>query len=107
MRIQVVDSEATRQRGLSGIPDLAPDQGMLFVFEEDGMYSFWMHDMLFSIDILWLAADGRVVHIEKDLSPESYPQSFTSHSPARYVLEVPAGFSDKHGIIIGSSASLE
>lgn len=107
VRVAAADTEPLRQRGLSGMTGLAPDQGMLFVFDKDGMYSFWMHEMLFSIDILWLAADGQVVHIEKDVSPQSYPASFTSDSPARYVLELPAGFSDQHRIIIGSSASLE
>jgi uncharacterized membrane protein (UPF0127 family) len=47
-----------------------------------------------------------VVHLEKSLSPDSYPQSFTPHSPARYVLEVRAGFADQHDIQIGDIANL-
>ena len=107
IRVQVVDTDASRQRGLSGIAGLADDEGMLFIFEEDGLYSFWMHEMRFSIDILWIDSEGTVVHLEKDLAPETYPQSFTPLSPARYVLEVAAGFSEAHGIHVGSRVILD
>jgi len=107
VHVEVVDNDALRAQGLSGHAPLAPDEGMLFVFDADGIYPFWMKDMLFSIDILWLDAQGRVVHIEKNVSPETYPASFTPGSPARYVLEVPAGFADQHDIQIGATANLE
>jgi uncharacterized membrane protein (UPF0127 family) len=106
IRVAVADSDALRAQGLSGTSHLQEDEGMLFVFEEDGIYPFWMKDMRYSIDILWLDATGRVVHLEKSLSPDSYPQSFTPHSPARYVLEVRAGFADQHDIQIGDIANL-
>ena len=77
---------------------------MLFVFPADGRHSFWMKDMLFSIDMLWLDANGRVVHVEKGVSPATFPQTFTPSSPSRYVLEVPSGFCDAHGIEVGDMA---
>jgi uncharacterized membrane protein (UPF0127 family) len=106
VHVEVVDTDALRAQGLSGHAPLAPDEGMLFVFDADGIYPFWMKDMLFSIDILWLDARGKVVHIEKNISPDTYPASFTPDSPARYVLEVPAGFADQHDIQIGATATL-
>ncbi|MBL8157995.1 DUF192 domain-containing protein [bacterium] len=106
LRVAVADTDALRAQGLSGSAPLADDEGMLFIFDEDGVYPFWMKDMLYSIDIFWLDATGSVVHIEKNLSPDTYPQSFTPHSPARYVLEVRAGFADQHDIQIGTRANL-
>jgi len=102
VRVAIADTEALREHGLSGYSGLAPDEGMLFVFPSDGTYSFWMKDMLFSIDMLWIDAQGRVVDIEKAVSPDTFPQAFTPDSPSRYVLEVSAGFSDKHTIVVGS-----
>jgi uncharacterized membrane protein (UPF0127 family) len=107
LRVAVADTDALRAQGLSGSDPLAENEGMLFVFAEDGTYSFWMKDMRYAIDILWLDAEGRVVHIEKGIAPETYPTSFTSHSPSRYVLEVRAGYADQHDIQIGSRATLE
>jgi len=101
--VAVADTPALRERGLSSYTGLGPEEGMLFVFPQDGAYSFWMKDMLFPIDILWIDADGHIVHIERSVSPKSYPASFTPDSPARYVLEVPAGFSEEHGLTAGES----
>lgn len=106
LRVAVADTDALRAQGLSGTAPFEEDEGMLFVFDDDGIYSFWMKDMNYAIDILWLDAAGKVVHIERNLSPDSYPMSFTPHSPARYVLEVRAGFADQHDIQIGDSANL-
>src|SRR3989344_982883 len=107
LNVAVADIETLREKGLSGLSGLSDDEGMLFVFPDDGIYSFWMKDMRFAIDMLWLDARGRVVHIEKSVSPETYPKAFTPSSPSRYVLEVRAGFSDQHDIRIGSKANLE
>lgn len=106
IRVTMATTPAARAQGLSGVPSLKSDEGMLFVFPEEGAYSFWMKDMLFSIDMLWIAASGEIVHIEEGVSPDTYPTSFTSDVPARYVLEVPAGFSNTYGIKIGDYATL-
>ncbi|MEN9561523.1 MAG: hypothetical protein RIQ56_796, partial [Candidatus Parcubacteria bacterium] len=97
----VVKTETDRARGLGGRESLTDDTGMLFLFPEDGYHSFWMKDMRFSIDILWLSATGTIVHIEPSVSPDTYPRSFSSLAPARYVLELPAGFSSQHDIRVG------
>lgn len=104
--VEIADSPEEREQGLGGTAQLENGEGMLFVFEADGTHSFWMKGMQYSIDILWISAEKRVVHIEKALSPSTFPQSFTSPTPARYVLEVPAGFSDMHGIREGSEMKL-
>ncbi|MFA5999964.1 MAG: DUF192 domain-containing protein [Candidatus Paceibacterota bacterium] len=88
-------------RGLSGRDSLEKNQGMLFVFDQPAERSFWMKDMNFPIDIIWLGMDKKVTHIEKDVQPESYPATFSGGSDALYVLEVNAGFSDKHNLRVG------
>ena len=106
LRVAVADSIEERARGLSGRAGLAPDEGMLFVFPEDGKYSFWMKDMRFPIDILWLSSDGVIVRLVPSVSPDTYPQSFSSERVARYVLELPAGYSEAHDIHVGDNAEL-
>ena len=97
--VYVADSATERQRGLGGREYLAQDQGMIFVFSEDGSYTFWMKDMHFPIDILWLASDGRIVTIAPHVAPDTYPEkTFSPTEPARYVLEVNAGFVDARGV---------
>jgi len=101
IRLQLADTPAERVQGLSGRDGLAEDEGLLFIFEEDGHHAFWMKDMRFSIDILWLKADGEVVDIASNVAPETYPQSFAPSIPARYVLELPAGFAERYTIEVG------
>ena len=80
-----------RAQGLSGRSGLTDDEGMLFIFDYDARHGFWMKDMLFALDIIWLDADMNVVHAETDVSPDTYPRSFVPTVPARYVLEINAG----------------
>lgn len=106
VQLELATTSAARSRGLGGRDGLAPDTGMLFVFERDGMYAFWMKDMRFAIDILWLDAAGRVITIQNSVSPDTYPASFVPDAPARFVLELPAGFALVHGIAVGAVVAL-
>jgi uncharacterized protein len=104
--VSVADTQELRERGLGGRTELSPDEGMLFVFDKEDIHPFWMKDMRFSIDILWLANDGTVIYIERDVSPDTYPQVFSSDKPARYVLELPVGYSAAHHIKVGDRVQL-
>lgn len=106
MRVFVAETPMELERGLGGRDSLSPADGMLFVFPEDGVYGIWMKNMRFSIDIVWLSAEGQVVHIEERVSPETYPQAFRNTELARFVLELPAGGAEAHGIRPGSILSL-
>ena len=110
--VEVVDSLETRNKGLSGRDGLEADQGMLFVFEtQDVNPGFWMKDMKFSIDIIWIN-DGKVSQITKEVpnpTPETPERSLPIYTPqdaVDYVLEVSAGFSDKNGISVGDAVDL-
>jgi uncharacterized membrane protein (UPF0127 family) len=102
VHVTVADTDRLREKGLSGHPGLAPDEGMLFVFDTDGMPGFWMKDMRFSIDILWLDRNRRIVHIAREVAPETYPKTYAPPVPSRYVIELPAGFAGKHNVRVGS-----
>lgn len=103
IQVDVADTVDLRERGLGGRGSLAPDTGMLFVFPVDGNYAFWMKDMGFSIDIMWIGNDGRIVFIKQSVSPDTYPQAFAPNAPTRYVLELPAGYSAQHDVKTGDT----
>lgn len=93
--LYIADTEELRTKGLSGWRELLPNEAMVFVFDEEGIYPFWMKDMLFPIDIVWLDSSFRPVHFEKNISPKTYPTLFKSNVLAKYVIEVPAGTIDQ------------
>ena len=101
--VEVAKTDQERAKGLSGRDFLEPDKGMLFVFSQPGNYNFWMPDMNFPIDIIWITG-GKIVGIEKDVPNEFDPQNpvfYLPPKPVEYVLEVNAGFVQAHGIKIG------
>jgi hypothetical protein len=104
--VKIADTEALRERGLSGTVSLPANQGMLFMFDREGYYAMWMKDMRYSLDIIWISEQGIIVHIEKNLSPDTYPQAFTSTEPARTILELPAGFTDSHHTNVGDHVTI-
>lgn len=107
LRVAVADTSEERILGLSGTKTLDQGTGLLFVFESDTRSGFWMKDMLFPIDIIWISATGEVVGVEADVSPDTYPAIFSPTEKIRYVLEVPAGFSTAHNIEKSTKISVE
>jgi len=99
--VEVVDTPKERTQGLSGRETLKENEGMLFIFEKSSVYSFWMKEMRFSIDIIWIDESFRVADITERANPESFPNTFNPNVPIRYVLEVPAGFIQKYAIARG------
>jgi uncharacterized protein len=95
--VEIADSVTERTLGLSRRNSLPEDSGLLFVFESVGYHGFWMKDMRFPIDIIWIK-DDKVVYVLSDVSEDSYPQIFTPGAPANKVLEINAGLVRKLGI---------
>lgn len=100
-KIILADTPALREKGLSGRTILGADEVMLFVFDTADKYQFWMKDMLFSIDIVWLDSDKQIIHIERSVKPESFPKSFGPTEPSRYVLEFKEGVTSTIGLEVG------
>lgn len=100
--VMLAANPVAQARGLSGHPGLGPLEGMLFIFDRDSQPGFWMKDMNFPLDIVWVDANRRIVEVSKNIAPDTYPQQFTPITPIRYVLEVNAGFTDMHNIQPGN-----
>ncbi len=94
-----------REKGLSGRQSLAQDVGMLFVFDTPDQYGFWMKDTLIPLDIIWIGEDKRIVHIEKNIEPSTYPTTFQPENDALYVLELNAGQAEKNFFAVGDEVS--
>lgn len=104
LRIAIADTPESRRLGLSHLPALKEKHGLLFVFPKSDLHGIWMKDMRFPIDIIWFDENLRVVDLYENASPDTYPKTFHPKTPARYVLEVNAGFAEKYDIGAGSTA---
>ena len=101
--VAISNNEATREQGLSDTQALTPNQGMLFIFDSPTMTSFWMKEMNYPLDIIWIDQNKKVIGVSENLDPKTYPQTFSPVSPIVYVLEVSAGFYKSNNIKIGDS----
>ncbi|MGQ9644423.1 MAG: DUF192 domain-containing protein, partial [Ignavibacterium sp.] len=98
--IEIADDDYQRQLGLMNRNEMKENQGMLFIFPRQDWLSFWMRNTLFSLDMIFVDENKKIVTIHKNtriLSDTSYPSS----KPARYVVEVISGFTDKYNIQVG------
>lgn len=101
VRVDLAISSEAQERGLSGRAGLADGEGMLFVFDQPSRKMFWMREMNFPIDIIWIAESMQIIFIEKNANPNSYSEVFGPNALAKYVLEVPAGFAEKNNLTVG------
>lgn len=108
--LEVVKKQADQQRGLSGRSSLNADHGMLFVFNKSDYYPFWMKDMKFALDIIYIEGD-KVVFIAPNVPPPtdaaSTPTTIHPDTKADKVLEINAGLSQKYDIKKGDSVKIE
>ena len=100
--VEIVHTPAERATGLSGRDSLRPMTGMLFVFESGTASAFWMKDMRFPLDFVWIGEECEVVdttlNVPHPPAPDSPLQTFESVSPAAYTFEVNAGELEALGI---------
>lgn len=104
--VDVADTNKSRELGLSGSKELEYSEGLLFVFDKPQIGSFWMKDMNYPIDIIWINEQKKVIGVEKSVSPDTFPQTFSSKEQILYVLETKAGFFENKKIQIGDILSL-
>lgn len=111
VKVYVAKTPEEKAKGLSIKTGLDDNEGMLFVFEKDTYNSFWMKGMKFAIDIIWIN-DGKVTHISKSVpppepgTPDNELKLYSPSGPYDTVLEVNAGFSDRHNISIEDEIDL-
>jgi len=102
--VELAQDEAERQLGLMYRDKMAENQGMLFVFDDEITRSFWMKNTVLSLDMLFINGKNEIVTIHKSTTPYS-EESYTSAKPAKFVLELNAGFTDKYKIAVGDRIS--
>jgi len=99
--LEVAATPEERARGLMYRNSLAEDSGMLFIFDQDANQIFWMKNTLIPLDMLFIARDGTVVGVHANATPLS-TANIAVGKPSRYVLEVPGGWAERHGIAAGA-----
>ncbi|MCK9467148.1 MAG: DUF192 domain-containing protein [Candidatus Absconditabacterales bacterium] len=106
--VEVAKTDKERQKGLMDRQEMKKNKGMIFVFDEEKNYSFWMKDTLISLDIIRIDSLGKIVDIQTaspcdaTLCPTYIPQG-----NAKYVLEINAGMAEKKGIKIGDNLTFK
>lgn len=103
--LEVANTPEARNRGLMYRDTLPESHGMLFVFEDEAGHEFWMKNTLISLDMIFIAGDGRVVGVRADTTPLSTAPIGVG-APSRYVLEVRGGWAARHGVAPGDRVAL-
>ncbi len=100
--VEIADSSEEREKGLMFHDPLNANEGMLFIFPDEAKRSFWMKNVFFPIDIIFLDSEKKVVDLKRDfyLCTKAPCELFNS-KPAQYVIEVQRGFIDKHAVRVG------
>ncbi len=103
VRVEIANSDESRARGLMFRRELQQDRGMIFVFPTTEEHSFWMHNTLIALDMIFLAEDRSVAGVVT--APPQTDALRTVHKPSRYVVEVSAGEAAAHAVGPGTHAT--
>lgn len=101
--LRVARTESEQRKGLGATESLAANQGMLFVYKQPRELCFWMKDMSYAIDIIWLDSGKKITAIEKNVDPATYPKTFCYDGS--YVIELRAGEALRHNLKQGQTLS--
>lgn len=99
----IADTPEKREKGLGDLQELPEDSAMLFTFEKEDTYGIWMKDMKFPIDIIWLDTSKKIVTLEENVFPDTYPEIFYPGEKSFYVIEANAGFVEKNNLTTGNT----
>lgn len=107
---KVVSKASDREKGLSGVDSMPLSQGMLFVFEKPGGYVFWMKNMKFALDMVWIDQNKKIIDMTFDVPPEPGKSDdqlhrYQARGNSLYVLEINAGLARLNGLQIGDSVN--
>jgi len=107
--VEVASDDPTRQQGLMYRDHMADDRGMIFLFPQAGEYPFWMKNTLIPLDMIWMDAQHRIVHIAHDVQPcKADPcPNYPPNAQAISVLELAAGVAAKHHLADGNILRFE
>lgn len=105
INVEFAISSQEKEKGLCCRDNLAQNSGMLFVYDQPGKYRFWMKDTRIPLDMYWIDSSKKIIHIEHNVQPDSYPQNFGPDEWSQYILETNAGFAKRHNIQVGDSVN--
>lgn len=107
-QVELAITEARRETGLMNRKELDKDNGMLFVFDKEGIYPFWMKNTLIPLDMIWTDISGKVVFISQNVQPckTLICPTVIPLAKAKYVLEVNAGICQSIGLKVGDVMSI-
>jgi uncharacterized membrane protein (UPF0127 family) len=103
--VELAQTEVERNGGLMLRNELPADRGMLFIFEQEGLYAFWMKNTLIPLDIIWINQNKEVVFIAENVQSciQDFCPSINPDNNASYVLELNAGTANKIGLKVGDT----
>jgi uncharacterized membrane protein (UPF0127 family) len=101
VKVELAVTKEEQVKGLSGRESLSEDSGMLFIFPKPSKYYFWMKDMHFPIDIVWINENKEIIYIKQDAQPDDFLETYGPEQDSSYVLEVVSGFIEKHKVKVG------
>lgn len=105
LKIELADNDFEHQTGLMYRKQMDTNKGMLFIFEEIRIRSFYMKNTYIPLDIIYINSDNTIINIVKNAEPLN-ESSLPSEAPAKYVLEINAGLSDKWQLSPGDKVSV-
>lgn len=109
-KVEIADDPNERSRGLMDRNSMKDDEGMFFIFEKSDYVNFWMKNTLIPLDMIFIDQNYKIAHISNDVKP--CPKGvlncplYPSELPVKYVLEINAGLSKKHGFKNGDLVNL-
>ncbi|MFV8224866.1 DUF192 domain-containing protein [Christiangramia aquimixticola] len=104
--IELAETEYEKQTGLMYRESMEKHQGMLFIYQDERVRSFYMKNTYIPLDILYYDADSTLVSIQKNAEPRD-ETSLPSEGPAKFVLEINGGLSDEWNIEVGNRISFK
>lgn len=102
--IEIAETDYETQTGLMYRKGMEQNQGMLFVFPDEAVHSFYMKNTEFPLDILYIDEDFKIANMQENAAPLN-EGSLSSEVPVQYVLEVNAGYAERQGVTVGDSIS--
>jgi len=106
--VELAITPEERNRGLMSEESLGQNRGMLFIFQEEGRYTFWMKNTLIPLDIIWINSNNEVVFISENTQPckEDSCPLIIPNKEAKYVLEINGGISKEIGLGVGDRVEM-
>jgi len=107
--VELAKTEVEHSKGLMNRTELGKNNGMLFIFDKEGVYPFWMKNTLIPLDIIWIDGSNKIVFIGQDIQPckNLICSSVNPSVKAKYVLEVNSGLCKENNIKIGDEVKIK